>query len=68
MESDGSISFNNMKLQNNEDIRTMFSTFSQYNTKGPIELDATLTRSVDAILARLNRPEDEEFKTNLADP
>jgi hypothetical protein len=55
-----------MKLQNNEDIHTMFSTFSQYSTKGPIELDATLTRSVDAILARLNRPE--EFTTNLADP
>jgi hypothetical protein len=57
-----------MKLENNEDIRTMFSIYSQYNTKGPIELDVKLTRYVDDILARLNRPEDGECTFNLADP
>ncbi|MCI37307.1 hypothetical protein A2U01_0058531, partial [Trifolium medium] len=51
MASEGRVTFNNMKLQNDDDIRTMFSIFSQYNTKKPIELDATLTRSVEAIFA-----------------
>ncbi|KAK2388663.1 hypothetical protein QL285_062320 [Trifolium repens] len=67
MGSDGSLTFTNMKLEKNEDIRTMFSVYSQYSTKRPIELDAKLTRSVDAILARLKRPEDGECSFNLAD-
>ncbi|MCI92154.1 hypothetical protein A2U01_0113450, partial [Trifolium medium] len=29
-----------MKFQNDGDVRTMFSIFSRYMTKGPIELDA----------------------------
>ncbi|MCI56664.1 photosystem I P700 chlorophyll a apoprotein, partial [Trifolium medium] len=33
----------------------MFSIFSQYNTKGPIELNATLVRSVQAICSSLIR-------------
>jgi hypothetical protein len=68
MGSDGRLTFTNMKLENNEDIRTMFSIHSQYSTKGPIELNAKLTRSVDAILARLKRPEDGDCSFNLADP
>ncbi|MCH86236.1 hypothetical protein A2U01_0007090, partial [Trifolium medium] len=56
MGSDGRFTFNNMKLQNDDDIRTMFSIYSQYNTKGLIELDAKLTRSVEAILASCVEP------------
>ncbi|PNX58696.1 hypothetical protein L195_g051042, partial [Trifolium pratense] len=49
--SDGRITFTDMMLENNDEIQTMFSIFEQYSTRGPIELDATLTRSVEAILA-----------------
>jgi hypothetical protein len=35
------------------DVRIMFSIFSQYMTKGPIELDAKLDRSVQAICQNL---------------
>ncbi|KAK2363246.1 hypothetical protein QL285_088247 [Trifolium repens] len=48
--SDESVSFTSMKLENNDDIDMMLSTFKQFSTKCPIELDATLTRSVEAIL------------------
>ncbi|MCI47252.1 hypothetical protein A2U01_0068493, partial [Trifolium medium] len=41
-----------MKPQNDSDVRTMFSIFY---TKGPIELDATLVRSVQAICSSLIR-------------
>ncbi|MCI11390.1 photosystem I P700 chlorophyll a apoprotein [Trifolium medium] len=44
-----------MKLQNDDDVRTIFSIFSQYSTKGPIELDTTLVRSIQAICSRLIR-------------
>ncbi|PNY03036.1 hypothetical protein L195_g026359 [Trifolium pratense] len=33
-----------------DDVRTMFSIFSQYSTKGSIDLDTTLVRSVKAIV------------------
>ncbi|CAJ2645392.1 unnamed protein product [Trifolium pratense] len=56
--SDGRVTFTDMMLENNDDIQTMFSIFEQYSTRWPIELDATLTRSVEAILAILVRPED----------
>jgi hypothetical protein len=45
--SDGTVLFINGKLQNDGDVRTMFSIFSQYMTKGQIELDAKLVRSVE---------------------
>ncbi|MCH89760.1 photosystem I P700 chlorophyll a apoprotein [Trifolium medium] len=47
----------NMKLQNDGDVRIMFSIFYQYNTKGPIELDSTLVAgSVQDICTTLIRP------------
>ncbi|KAK2356974.1 hypothetical protein QL285_094288 [Trifolium repens] len=66
--SDGSVTFSKMQLKNDDDVRTIFSIFSQYSTKEPIELDAKLTRSVDAILANLKHPEDEDCTVNLTDP
>ncbi|KAK2369611.1 hypothetical protein QL285_082733 [Trifolium repens] len=59
--SDGSISFTSMKLENNNDVDMMLSTFKQFSTKGPIELDATLTRSVEAILASCVGPQDPNY-------
>lgn len=38
-----------MKLQNNDNVRTMFSTFDHYSFKGPIELRITLVRFVHVI-------------------
>jgi hypothetical protein len=34
--SDGTVLFTNMKLKNNSVVRTMFSIFAQYMTKGAI--------------------------------
>jgi hypothetical protein len=45
-----------LKLKNDGDVRTMFYIFSQYMTKGLIELDAKLVRSVEAICSNLIRP------------
>jgi hypothetical protein len=36
------LQFNRMKVMNDNDVRTMFSTFGQYITKGLIELDVSL--------------------------
>jgi hypothetical protein len=44
-----------MKLQNEGDVRTIFSVFAQYMMKGPIELDAKLVRPVQAIYSNLIR-------------
>jgi hypothetical protein len=66
--SHGSVTFSRMQLTSDDDVRNMFSIYSQHSTKGPIELHTTLTRSVDAILANLKHPEDEDFIVNLADP
>jgi hypothetical protein len=48
--ADGTVLFTKMELRTDDDVRTMFSIFTRYMTKGPIELDATLVRSVEAIL------------------
>jgi hypothetical protein len=37
-----------MILKNDGDVRTIFYIFAQYMTKGPVELDAKLVRSVQA--------------------
>ncbi|MCI80221.1 photosystem I P700 chlorophyll a apoprotein, partial [Trifolium medium] len=66
--------FTKMELRNNDDVRTMFSIFPRYMTKGPIELDATLVRSVEDICANMIHPsmvepgEGEVEEVNLSDP
>ncbi|MCI13049.1 photosystem I P700 chlorophyll a apoprotein [Trifolium medium] len=71
-----------MKLQNDNDVKNMFSVFSQYSTTGPIELDAALViyiqdscsslirpRTFDEIAACMVEPEnDEDEVVNLSDP
>lgn len=44
IDDDGCILFTNMKLQNEDDMRTMLSIFGQDSTKG--QLDATFVISV----------------------
>ncbi|KEH28990.1 hypothetical protein MTR_4g019940 [Medicago truncatula] len=45
-----------MKLRNDDDVRTMFSIFGQYNTKELTELNVSLVRSVELIQKSLIRP------------
>ncbi|AES77293.1 hypothetical protein MTR_7g008890 [Medicago truncatula] len=51
-----SVRFSRIKLMNDDDVRTMFSIFGQFNTRGPILLDASLVRSVEHIQQSLIRP------------
>jgi hypothetical protein len=51
--SDGIVLFTTMKLQNDVDARIMFSIFSKYMAKRPIELDAKLVRFVESICSNL---------------
>ncbi|MCI45556.1 hypothetical protein A2U01_0066795, partial [Trifolium medium] len=78
----GTVLFTSMKLQNDGNVRTMFSIFSQYSMKGSIKLDATLVRYVQDICSSSIRPrifveiaacmiepeEDEVETVNLYDP
>jgi hypothetical protein len=60
-DSTETLRFSRMKLMNNDDMRTMFLIFGQYNTKGSIELVASLVRYVEEIrksLIRLRNYED----------
>ena len=43
-----------------DDVRTMFSIFGQFSTRGPIELDASLVRSMEHIQQSLIRPRNYE--------
>ncbi|MCH88009.1 hypothetical protein A2U01_0008890, partial [Trifolium medium] len=78
--SDGHVLFTNMKLQNDNDVKIMFSIFSQYNMKGLIELDTTSVifvqdicsslihpRTFDEIVACIVEPENDEL-VDLSDP
>ena len=68
-DSTGSLRFSRMKLANGDDVRTMFSVFGQHSTRGPIELNASLVRSVEQILKSLNRPKNyEEIRALLEGP
>jgi len=42
-----SLRFSQMKLTNDDDVKTMFFVFGQHSTRGPIELDASLVRSAE---------------------
>jgi len=44
-----SLRFRRMKLTNDDDVRTMFFVFGQHSTRGPIELDTLLVRSIEQI-------------------
>jgi len=68
-DSAGSLRFSRMKLTDNDDVRTMFSIFSQHGTREPIELDASLVRSAEPILKSLHRPRNyEEIRALLEGP
>jgi len=53
---DRSVQFTQMKLKNDDDVKTMFSLFGMYFSKGPTELDASFFRSFKDIRESLIRP------------
>jgi hypothetical protein len=59
--SDENVLFTNKKLQNEGDMRTMFSIFSYCSMKGPIELDAELVKSIPHICLSLIVPKNFEL-------
>lgn len=46
-----------IELKTDEDVKEIWRSFRRRITKGPIELDARLSRSVDDIMQMLKRPE-----------
>ena len=56
IDKDGKLVFINRELKNGADLRAMWNTFDSFEEKVPIELDATLRRSVDDIMMMLQRP------------
>jgi len=67
-DSAGSLRFSRMKLTNDDDVRTMFSVFSQHSIRGPIELDASLVISAEQIIKFLIRPRNYEEIRALLEP
>jgi len=52
---------------NDDDVRSLFSIFGQFSTRGPIELDASLVRYVEHIQQSLIRPRNYEEIRALMD-
>jgi len=64
-----SLRFSRIKLTNDDNVRTMFFVFGQHDTRGSIELDASLVRSAEQILKSLHRPRNyEEIRALLEGP
>jgi len=54
---------------NDDDVRTMFSMFPQYNVKGPFKLGVSLVRYVEEIHKSLIWPRNyEEIRDMLKEP
>ncbi|XP_058727019.1 uncharacterized protein LOC131598432 [Vicia villosa] len=51
------VKYNLIELKNDEDVKAMWKSFCRRITKGPIELDAEIRRSLDDIMKCLKRPE-----------
>jgi len=67
MDSAGSVRFSWMKLMNDNDVRTMFSIFGQFSTRGLIELNISLVRCVEHIQQSLIQPRNYEEIRALMD-
>lgn len=51
------VKYNNIELKNDEDLNVMWKTYHHRPTKGTIEFDVAIARSVDDIIKMLKRPE-----------
>ncbi|AES97530.2 hypothetical protein MTR_5g055660 [Medicago truncatula] len=65
--SAGRVRLTRMKLMNDDDVRTMFSIFGQFSTRGLIELNASLVKYVEHIRQSLIRPRNYEEIRALMD-
>lgn len=54
---DGRIKYNLIELKIDEDVKDMLRSFRCRLTKGPIELDAKISRSADDIIKMTKHPE-----------
>ncbi|CAL5191473.1 unnamed protein product [Lathyrus oleraceus] len=54
---DGKVKYNPIELKTDEDVKKMWRSFQCRITKGPIKLDARISRSVDDIMEMLKHPE-----------
>ncbi|XP_058776951.1 uncharacterized protein LOC131651300 [Vicia villosa] len=56
VDKDGKLVLINHELKNDADMRGMWNTYTSFEEKVLIELDATISRSVDDIIMMLQRP------------
>ena len=56
IDNEGNLQFMNRELKNGDDLRAMWSAYRSFQEKVSIELDATLSRTVDDIMRMLQRP------------
>jgi len=69
IDPNGHIQFTQMKLQNDDDVRTMFSIFDQYCSKGRIKWDITFVRFVHGIReSSIQLRTSKEIKVNMDEP
>ncbi|XP_058772492.1 uncharacterized protein LOC131646478 [Vicia villosa] len=57
IDTNGRVKYNLIELKDDEDVKVMWKSFRRRITKGLIELDAQIQRSVDDIMKMLKRPE-----------
>ena len=57
IDTNGRVKYNLIELKTDEDVKEMWRSFRRRITKGPIELDAKLSRFVDDIMEILKCPE-----------
>ncbi|CAL5185986.1 unnamed protein product [Lathyrus oleraceus] len=61
IDNEGNIQFTMLELKTDDDLKVMWSAFYRYSTKGLIEVDVTIQRSVEDIIRMLQRPEQHIF-------
>ena len=56
IDNGGKIEFNKFELKTQADVRAMWNTYFRFETKVLLELEATISRSVEDIVKMLKRP------------
>ena len=64
-DSVGRLTFIQMILTNDDDVKSMFLIFGQHNMFPMIEMDASFLRSPEDILKRLIRPDEDAYVVSL---
>lgn len=56
VDSNGNVKCNRIELKTDEDVTVLQRSFRRWLTKGPIELDAKISRFVDDIIKMMKHP------------